>query len=121
MQFSPYFLLIAIGCFGGAALMFTRFRDQAAITYPTGVLLILGGVYLLCREFVRGFAGSQAASWATRGVLVIFLIYLLLCWNNLKSERNAEFDRPESNSESHSESRKEETPDSAESEDGTDN
>ena len=61
MQFSPYFLLIAIGCFGGAALMFTRFRDQAAITYPTGVLLILGGVYLLCREFVRGFAGSQAA------------------------------------------------------------
>ena len=94
MQFSPYFIIIAIGCFGGAALMFTRLRDQAAVTYPTGILLILGGIYLLCREFVKGFAESPASSWAARGVLVVFLIYLLLSWNNLKAERNAEFDSP---------------------------
>ena len=94
MQFSPYFIIIAIGCFGGAALMFTRLRDQAAVTYPTGILLILGGIYLLCREFVKGFAESPASSWTARGVLVVFLIYLLLSWNNLKAERNAEFDSP---------------------------
>ena len=62
---------------------------------------------------------SMAASWAARGVLVIFLIYLLLSWNNLKAERNAAFDRPESDSESHSESKKEETPDSTKPKDGT--
>ena len=95
MQFSPYFIIIAIGCFAGAALMFTRFRDQAAVTYPTGILLILGGIYLLCREFVKGFAESPASSWTARGVLVVFLIYLLLSWNNLKAERNAEFDLPQ--------------------------
>ncbi len=99
MQFSPYFIIIAIGCFGGALLMFTRFRDQAAVTYPTGVLLILGGVYLLCREFIRGFAESPVSSWAARGVLVVFLIYLLLSWNNLKAERNAEFDAPQDSEE----------------------
>jgi hypothetical protein len=95
MQFSPYFIIIAIGCFAGAVLMFTRFREQSAVTYPTGILLILGGIYLLCREFVRGFAESPVSSWAARGVLVVFLIYLLLSWNNLKAERNAEFDSPQ--------------------------
>ena len=99
MQFSPYFILIAIGCFAGAVLMFTRFRDQAAVTYPTGVLLILGGIYLLCREFVSGFAESPVSSWAARGVLVVFLIYLLLSWNNLKAERNAEFEAPQDSEE----------------------
>ena len=99
MTFSPYFIIIAIGCFAGAALMFTRFRNQAAVTYPTGILLILGGIYLLCREFINGFAESQASSWAARGVLVVFLIYLLLSWNNLKAERNAEFDAPDNGEE----------------------
>ena len=89
---SPYYIIIAIGCFAGAALMFTRFRQQTAVAYPTGVLLILAGVYLLCREFIRGFAESPVSSWAARGVLVVFLIYLLLCWNNLKAERHSEFD-----------------------------
>jgi len=77
--------------------MFTRFREQSAVTYPTGVLLILGGIYILCREFISGFAQSPEASWVARGVLVVFLIYLLLSWNNLKAERNAEFDSPEDN------------------------
>ncbi|MBQ9902840.1 MAG: hypothetical protein IJM51_10730 [Clostridia bacterium] len=90
MQFSLYFIIIALGCFVGAALMFTRFRDHAAVTYPTGVLLILAGIYLLCREFISGFAESPVGSWVARGVLVIFLIYLLLSWNNLKAERSEE-------------------------------
>ena len=107
MQFSPYFIIIAIGCFVGAVLMFTRFRDQAAVTYPTGVLLILGGIYLLGREFVKGFAESAVSSWAARGVLVVFLIYLLLSWNNLKAERNAEFDLPQDGQENASSHREE--------------
>ena len=84
MVFSPYYIIIAVGCFVGAVLMFTRFRQQAAVSYPAGVLLILGGIYILCREFIRGFAESPVSSWAARGVLVVFLIYLLLSWNNLK-------------------------------------
>lgn len=92
MVFSPYYIIIALGCFAGALLMFTRFRHQAAVTYPTGVLLILGGIYILCREFINGFAESPVSSWVARGVLVVFLIYLLLGWNNLKAERNSEFD-----------------------------
>ena len=92
MTFSPYYLIIALGCFTGAVLMFTRFRDQAAVTTPAGILFALAGVYILCREFISGFAESAVASWAARGVLVVFLIYLLLCWNNLKAERSAEFD-----------------------------
>ena len=100
MQFSPYFVIIAIGCFAGALLMFTRLREHAAVTYPTGILLILGGIYLLCREFVSGFAESPVASWTARAVLVVFLIYLLLSWNNLKAERNAEFDFPADSAES---------------------
>ena len=92
MIFSPYYIIIALGCFAGALLMFTRFRHQAAVTYPTGVLLILGGIYILCREFINGFAESPVSSWVARGVLVVFLIYLLLGWNNLKAERNSEFD-----------------------------
>lgn len=91
MTFSPYYIIIAIGCFAGAALMFTRFRAQAAVSFPAGMLMALGGIYLLCREFVSGFADSPVASWVARGVLVIFLIYLLLCWNNLKAEQDAEF------------------------------
>lgn len=92
LVFSPYYIIIALGCFAGAFLMFTRFRHQAAVTYPTGVLLILGGIYILCREFINGFAESPVSSWVARGVLVVFLIYLLLGWNNLKAERNSEFD-----------------------------
>lgn len=92
MVFSPYYIIIAVGCFVGAVLMFTRFRQQAAVSYPAGVLLILGGIYILCREFIKGFAESPVSSWAARGVLVVFLIYLLLSWNNLKAERNSEFD-----------------------------
>lgn len=95
MIFSPYYIIIAIGCFIGAVLMFTRFRQQAAVTYPTGVLLVLGGIYLLCREFIRGFAESPVSSWTARGVLVVFLIFLLLSWNNLKAERSSEFDAPD--------------------------
>lgn len=95
MMFSPYYLIIAVGCFAGAVLMFTRFRQQSAVTFPTGILLILGGIYLLCREFIPGFAESPVSSWAARGVLVVFLIYLLLAWNNLKAERSAEFDAPD--------------------------
>ena len=92
MVFSPYYIIIAVGCFVGAVLMFTRFRQQAAVSNPAGVLLILGGIYILCREFIKGFAESPVSSWAARGVLVVFLIYLLLSWNNLKAERNSEFD-----------------------------
>lgn len=92
MIISPYYIIIAVGCFAGALLMFTRFRQQAAVTYPAGALLILGGIYLLCREFIRGFADNPVCSWVARGVLVVFLIYLLLSWNNLKAERNSEFD-----------------------------
>ena len=92
MVFSPYYIIIAVGCFVGAVLMFTRFRQQAAVSYPAGVLPILGGIYILCREFIKGFAESPVSSWAARGVLVVFLIYLLLSWNNLKAERNSEFD-----------------------------
>ena len=92
MVFSPYYIIIAVGYFVGAVLMFTRFRQQSAVSYPAGVLLILGGIYILCREFIRGFAESPVSSWAARGVLVVFLIYLLLSWNNLKAERNSEFD-----------------------------
>ena len=55
-----------------------------------GNLLILAGIYLLCREFISGFAESPVGSWVARGVLVIFLIYLLLSWNNLKAERSEE-------------------------------
>lgn len=94
MTFSPYYMIIAIGCFAGAVLMFTRLRDQAAVTRPAGILLALGGVYILCREFISGFAESAVASYAARGVLVVFLIYLLLTYNNLQAERRAEFDEP---------------------------
>lgn len=94
MIISPYYIIIALGCFAGAVLMFTRFRQQSAISYPTGVLLILGGIFILCREFIRGFAESPVSSWVARDVLVVFLIYLLLSWNNLKAERSAEFDEP---------------------------
>lgn len=87
-------MIIAIGCFAGAVLMFTRLRDQAAVTRPAGILLVLGGVYILCREFISGFAESAVASYAARGVLVVFLIYLLLVYNNLQAERNAEFAEP---------------------------
>ena len=98
MIFSPYYIIIAIACFVGAALMFTRFRQQAAVSYPSGILLILCGIFLLCREFIPRFANSDVTSWAARGVLVVFLIYLLLCWNNLKAERSAEFDSTEHDS-----------------------
>ena len=94
MMISPYYMIIALGCLAGAVLMFTRFRDQAEVTFPAGILLALGGIYLLCRQFFPGLADSSAVSWVVRGVLVVFLIYLLLCWNNLKAERSAEFDTP---------------------------
>ena len=94
MMISPYYMIIALGCLVGAALMFTRFRDQAEVTFPAGILLALGGVYLVCRQFFPWLADSAAVSWVVRGVLVVFLIYLLLCWNNLKAERSAEFDTP---------------------------
>lgn len=94
MTFSLYYMIIAIGCFAGAVLMFTRLRDQAAVTRPAGILLVLGGVYILCREFISGFAESTVASYAARGVLVVFLIYLLLVYNNLQAEHRAEFDEP---------------------------
>ena len=92
MIFSPYFIIIAAGCFVGAAVMFTRLRQYAAVTYPAGVLLILGGIFILCRAFIPGFAASTVSSWVARGVLVLFLIYLLLNWNNMKAEQNSEFD-----------------------------
>lgn len=94
MLFSPYYIIIAVGCFAGAAIMFTRLRDQAAVTVPAGILLTLGGIYILCREFIKGFADSAIVSYAARGVLVVFLIYLLLTYNNLRAERSAEFDEP---------------------------
>ena len=72
--------------------MFTRLRDHAAVTTPAGILLVLGGIYILCREFIPGFAESAIASYAARGVLVVFLIYILLTYNNMRAEQNGEFD-----------------------------
>ncbi|MBQ1441651.1 MAG: hypothetical protein IIZ08_07015 [Clostridia bacterium] len=92
MIITPYNIIIAAGCLAGALLMFTRFRRQRAVSVPAGILMIMGGIYILCREFIKGFAESAVSAWVARGVLVVFLIYLLLCWNNLKAEGNSEFD-----------------------------
>ncbi len=97
MMFSPYYIIIAIGCFIGAVLMIARFRKQWTFTLPAGILLLLGGIYFLCRAFIKGFAESPSTSWVVRGALVAYLIYLLLCWNNLKAERGAEFDAHDGN------------------------
>lgn len=97
MVLSPYYLIVALGCFVGAALMFTRFRREISVSIPTGVLLVLAGIYLLCGQFIRGFAQHTAVSWSARGVLVVFLIYLLLSYNNARAEENAEFDDPADN------------------------
>lgn len=94
MMFSPYYIIIAIGCFAGAAIMFTRLRSYASVSTPAGILLVLGGIYILCREFIAGFAENAIASYAARGVLVVFLIYILLTYNNMRAEQNAEFDEP---------------------------
>lgn len=99
MTLSPYYLIVALGCFVGAALMFTRFRREVSVSIPTGILLVLAGVYLLCGQLIKGFAEHPAASWTARGVLVVFLIYLLLSYNNVRAERNAEFDQPQENTE----------------------
>lgn len=92
MMFSPYYIIVAIGCFVGAAIMFTRLRGQAPVTVPAGILLIFGGIYILCRQFIRAVAESGIAPYVARGVLVVFLIYILLTYNNMKAERNAEFE-----------------------------
>ncbi len=94
MTFSPYYIIIAIGCFAGAALMFTKLRNaiDTSVSIPIGVLFSLCGVYILCREFISGFAESTAVSWAAQGVLVVFLVYLLLSYNNVRAQQNSEFD-----------------------------
>lgn len=92
MEFSPYYIIIAIGCFACAVLMFTKLRKATPVSIPVGILAMFGGVYILCREFVKGFAESAVASWIMRGVLVVFLVYLLLTYNNVRAEQNAEFD-----------------------------
>ena len=92
---SPYYIIIALGCFAGAALMLTRLRREVTVSVPTGILLILAGIYLLCGQFIKGFSGHTAASWGARGVLVVFLIYILLSYNNTRAEQNAAFEEPE--------------------------
>ena len=37
MIISPYYIIIALGCFAGAVLMFTRFRQQSAIQKHRGM------------------------------------------------------------------------------------
>lgn len=95
MTFSPYYIIVAVGCFVGAVLMFTKLRKATPVSIPVGILAALGGVYILCREFIKGFADSQAVSWVVRGVLVVFLVYMLLSYNNMRAEENAEFDEPQ--------------------------
>lgn len=95
MEISPYYIIIAIACFAGAGLMLTKLRKATPVSIPVGILAALGGVYILCREFIKGFAESAAASWTMRGVLVVFLVYLLLSYNNVRAEQNAEFDEPQ--------------------------
>lgn len=99
MTFSPYYIIIAIGCFACAVLMFTKLRKATPVSIPAGILAALGGVYILCREFIKCFADSQAVSWAVRGVLVVFLVYMLLCYNNVRAEEKAEFDEPQNEEE----------------------
>ncbi|MDD6395972.1 MAG: hypothetical protein PUB37_07335 [Firmicutes bacterium] len=95
MIFSPYHIIIAIGCFACAALMFTKLRKATPVSIPVGILAALGGIYILCREFIKGFADSEITSWAARGVLVVFLVYMLLSYNNVRAEQKAEFDEPQ--------------------------
>lgn len=95
MTFSPYYIIIAIGCFVGAVLMFTKLRKATPVSIPVGILMALGGIYILCREFIKGFAENTAVSWAVRGVLVVFLVYMVLSYNNVRAEQNAEFDEPQ--------------------------
>ncbi len=109
MTLSPYYLIVALGCFAGAALMFTRFRREVSVSIPTGILLVLTGVYLLCGQLIKGFADNPALSWTARGVLVVFLIYLLLSYNDARAQQNAEFDAPQ-DKDSAEESTKTDTP-----------
>lgn len=95
MIFSPYYIIIAIGCFVGAVLMLTKLRKATPVSIPVGILMALGGIYILCREFIKGFAESTAVSWTVRGVLVIFLVYMVLSYNNVRAEQNAEFNEPQ--------------------------
>lgn len=88
MYFSPYHLILALGSAAGAALLFVRFRGQAEVSRPAGVLCALAGVYFACRCFIPGLAESPVVSWGIRGILVLFLIYMLLCWNNMKAVQN---------------------------------
>ncbi len=99
MTFSPYYIIIAIGCFAGAVLMFTKLRKSTPVSIPVGILAALGGVYILCCEFIKGFADSTIISWVVRGVLVIFLVYMLLSYNNVRAEERAEFDDQQSGEE----------------------
>lgn len=100
---SPYYIIIALGCFAGAALMFTKLRREVTVSVPTGILLVLAGIYLLCGQFIKGFASHPAASWGARGVLVVFLIYILLSYNNTRAEQNAKFEEPAEDTDSEKE------------------
>lgn len=102
MIFSPYYIIVAIGCFAGAVLMFTKLHKSTPISIPVGILMALGGIYILCREFIKGFANNAAVSWGVRGILVVFLVYMLLSYNNVRAEQNAEFDEPQEISENES-------------------
>lgn len=95
MIFSPYYIIIAIGCFACAALMFTKLCKATPVSIPVGILAALGGIYILCGQFIKGFADSEITSWVVRGVLVVFLVYMLLSYNNVRTEQKAEFDEPQ--------------------------
>lgn len=72
--------------------MFTKLRKATPVSIPVGILMALGGIYILCREFIKGFAENTAVSWCVRGILVVFLVYMVLSYNNVRAEQNAEFD-----------------------------
>lgn len=94
MIFSPRNLIIAAACLIGAVIMFTKLRKETPVSIPVGILLALTSIYIVLREFVQGFANNQAVSWTAKGILVVFLIYMLLSYNNVRAEQNAEFDEP---------------------------